>query len=91
MDKRIIHGKPLGPRVTDVQIEDNYMLLITFSNNEKRLFDVKPLFSYDAFKPLENISLFRKVRTDHGTVTWPGDIDYCPDTLYAESIPVSCR
>ena len=25
---------------------------------------------------------------EYGTVVWPQEIDYCPDTLYAQSIPV---
>jgi hypothetical protein len=25
--------------------------------------------------------LFRKVSVEHGTVTWPGDVDLCPDVL----------
>jgi hypothetical protein len=32
-------------------------------------------------------SLFRKVRVEHGTVTWPGDIDLCPDVLIWQGPP----
>ncbi|MDR3012506.1 MAG: DUF4160 domain-containing protein [Chitinispirillales bacterium] len=31
---------------------------------------------------------FEAVGVDHGSVQWPKDIDYCPDTLYMESVPV---
>jgi hypothetical protein len=42
-----------------------------------------------AFKPLQNKVLFEKVSISHGSVFWSDDIDYCPDTLYTESVPIS--
>ena len=85
----IITGRPLGPRVTAVTpIENDYTLLLTFSNGERRLFDVKPLLDMTVFKPLINKAFFRSVKVAYGSVLWPQDIDYCPDTLYIESMPV---
>ncbi len=87
MKEKMIYGSPLGPRVTSVSPATNFTLIITFTNKEKRIFDAKPLLSYPAFQPLHDISFFNKVTVDHGTITWPNDIDYCPDTLYLESKP----
>jgi hypothetical protein len=84
----IINGDPLGPRVTDVKPIDEYKLFLTFTNGEQRIFDVKPLLSMDVFKPLANKSFFQSVKTAYGSVLWPQDIDYCPDTLYEESISI---
>lgn len=84
----IIYGTPLGPRVAEAYPIDDYKLLIIFTNGEQRIFDAKPLLSITAFKPLRNIQFFESVKVAYGTITWPRDIDYCPDTLYYESIPV---
>jgi len=84
----IIYGEPLGPRVVDVLSTDDYKLILTFNNGEKRVFDAKPLLSMRAFQPLLNKKFFTSVKVGFGTVVWPHDIDYCPDTLYSESRPI---
>ena len=84
----IIYGEALGPRVSAVSPMSNYELLLTFDNGEKRIFDVKPLLSMKVFKPLQNNTFFKSVKVAYGSVLWPNDIDYCPDTLYSESTPV---
>lgn len=84
----IITGLPLGPRVKEVTPTEDYKLLLTFSNGEHRIFDAKPLLGMSVFKPLVNKQFFQSVKAAYGTVTWPQDIDYCPDTLYSESLPM---
>ena len=84
----IISGTPLGPRVTEVTPTDNFELLLKFTNGENRKFDAKPLLELAVFSPLKNQSFFNSVKVDYGTVIWPRDIDCCPDTLYADSIPI---
>ncbi|MDR2615197.1 MAG: DUF2442 domain-containing protein, partial [Oscillospiraceae bacterium] len=81
----IIYGEPLGPRVSEVSPIEDYRLLLTFTNGERRIFNAKPLLSIEAYKPLKNKQLFERVKVAFGSVLWPNDIDYCPDTLYAES------
>jgi hypothetical protein len=83
----IIRGKPLGPRVVEVSPFANYQLLIKFNNGERRRFDARPLLSMRVFQPLQNREFFSSVKAEYGTIIWPQDIDYCPDTLYKESIP----
>ena len=88
MQERMIHGEPLGPRVVTASPIDDYQLHLTFTNGDRRVFDAKPLLGFEAFKPLEDKKLFGSVKVAYGSVLWPNDIDYCPDTLYAESKPV---
>ena len=88
MQDEIIFGEPLGPRVASVEPMNNYILRLTFTNGEQRIFDVKPLLSIAAFKPLQNKQRFEAVKIAYGSVFWPDDIDYCPDTLYAESVAI---
>jgi len=85
----IITGAPLGARVRAVTPMNDYMLYLEFTNGEKRIFDAKQLFSMGVFKPLQNKTLFEAVKVAYGSVLWPSDIDYCPDTLYMESVSVS--
>jgi hypothetical protein len=87
MDK-IIQGDPLGPRVSAVQPIEDFKLLLTFNNGERRIFDAKPLFALNVFKPLRSKTFFELVKAAYGSILWPDDIDYCPGTLYAESCPV---
>jgi hypothetical protein len=76
----------MNPRVKDVVVLDNYRLRLTFTNGEQRIFDVKPYLKYPAFKRLGNQGYFSLARTEHGTVSWPNDIDFCPDTLFLDSV-----
>jgi hypothetical protein len=71
--------------VSEVSPIEDYRLLLTFTNGERRIFNAKPLLSIEAYKPLKNKQLFERVKVAFGSVLWPNDIDYCPDTLYAES------
>ena len=83
----MIHGKEdLLPRVADVEVLPEYMLLLTFTNGEEKKFDVRPLLSLPVYGPL--YSTFDMAHVDHGTVVWPGDIDISPDKLYIQSVPV---
>ena len=75
----------MNPRVKHVQILDNYRLLLTFANNEKKIFDVKPYLSVGIFKELKNQEVFNSAKTNDGTVQWINEADFCPDTLYLES------
>ena len=83
----IICGTPLGPRATSVVPTDDFELLLTFNNGERRKFDVKTLFQYSMYEPLKNIGFFRQVKLDRMCVHWNDDIDICPDTLYRQSVP----
>lgn len=84
----IITGAPLGPRVKEATPTEDYKLLLTFTNGEHRIFDARPLLDMSVFKPLANKQFFQSVKVAYGTVIWPQDIDYCPDTLYSESLPM---
>lgn len=76
----------MNPRVSKVIALDGHRLRLTFTNGEQRIFDATPYLSYPAFKKLAPPEYFSLVKPDHGTVCWPEDIDFCPDTLYAESV-----
>jgi hypothetical protein len=81
-----VFGEPLSPRVKAVTPIPEYKLNLTFTNGEKRIFDATPLLGMKSFKPLKNIQFFNAVKVACGTIEWPNGIDYCPDTLYVESV-----
>lgn len=69
--------------VSHVEIGLEYNLLVTFQNGEHRHFDMAPYLNYPVFQKLKNPEFFSLARVDYGTVTWPGDIDIAPETIYA--------
>lgn len=78
----------MNPRITAVIAQNDHILLLTFTNGETRRFDMTPYLAYPAFEPLRQISFFKLARAEHGTVSWPKEIDFDPDTLYLEGQPI---
>ena len=87
MQNDMLCGEPLCPRVAAVTALDEYRLDIVFTNGERRVFDASPLLTVPAFRPLQSKAFFQAVKVAYGTVSWANNIDYCPDTLYLESLP----
>jgi hypothetical protein len=76
------------PKPTAVVAADDYTLMITFNNDEMRLFNVAPYLIYPAFDALKTLSLFKNARVAHNTVVWNEDVDMAPESLYLESTPI---
>ncbi len=68
--------------VVDVQVTDEYQLLLTFENHEQRFFDMRPFIETPPWNRLKHGDVFRKVHIQQGTIVWPGQIDIDPETLY---------
>ena len=68
-----------------------YRLVITFANNEQRMFDMSNELS-GVFECLKDPVLFNRVEIIYGTPTWLSpnglELDICPDTLYTTSTPI---
>ena len=75
----------MNPYVKSVKTQENYCLLLTFENGEKRIFDLKPYLEKPVFKRLKNTALFKTARVMSGSVEWQGEVDLSYDTLYLES------
>ncbi len=75
----------MNPYVKSVKPQEDYRLLLTFENGEKRVFDLKPYFEKPVFQRLKNIALFKTARVVSGSVEWKGEVDLSYDTLYLES------
>jgi hypothetical protein len=75
----------MNPRVKQVQVTNDYVLNLVFTNQEKKQFDVKPYLNFGMFSELKDYSIFRTAKVEFGTVSWSNGLDICPDTLYIES------
>lgn len=75
----------MNPYVKSVKPQEDYCLLITFENDEKRIFDLKPYLDKPVFARLKNSALFKTARVVSGSVEWQGEVDLSYDTLYLES------
>jgi hypothetical protein len=75
----------MNPRVKEVVPQNDYKLLITFRNGEKKCYDCKPLLDFGVFQEFKDLGYFLMAKAKHGTVVCPHEQDICPDTLYLES------
>ena len=78
----------IRPKAINVTPQADYCLLITFSNDEKRVFDVKPYLDFKPFAELKNLSMFNTVKPAGLSIEWLHGQDICPDELYYNSVPI---
>jgi hypothetical protein len=74
--------------VKDVKTQDNFRLLLTFENGEKRQFDMNPYLDMGIFKELKDSRLFKTVRTSFDSIVWDNEADFDPEVLYQKSIKI---
>ena len=78
----------MNPKAIDVIPLKEKKLLITFSNGEKKIFDVTPYMKHKAFIELEDEENFKKVKIAGLSIEWDNGADICPDELYNNSINI---
>ena len=71
--------------VTGVEATDDYKLLLSFDNKEKRVFDASAILACGRFSELKDLSLFKRVRISFDTVEWDNGLDLDPEYLYRRS------
>lgn len=76
----------MRPKAIDVKILKDYNLEITFDNNEKKIFDVKPYFKFKIFRELKDEEKFSTVKVAGLSIEWENGADICPDELYNNSV-----
>jgi len=74
--------------IKHVQPQDDYLLLLTFENGEKRQFDMKPYLNTGIFSELKDLKVFKTVRKSFDTVEWANEADIDPEILYQNSIKI---
>jgi len=78
----------MNPRVAHVHANDDHTLTLTFVDGQQRRFDVKPYLDRGMFRELARLEYFRRAMVVEGTVVWPNEQDFCPDTLFLDGIPL---
>ncbi len=73
--------------VVNVKPLDNYRLLLTFENNEQRIFDTTPYLDQGKYTELKNTTLFNSVRISFDSIQWANKLDFDPEFLYENGIP----
>lgn len=75
-------------RVKKVECLKDYKLLITYSNNERRVFDMTKywLWNKGEFLKLHDISAFNNVKPIFDTVQWGNGLEIAPEELYDDSV-----
>ena len=89
-------------KIVSVVPKEDFTLIISFDNGEKRLLDIKPMLKkntvFENFCEYEN---FKKVHVDSdhvicwdidpnvdSNIVWNNKVDLCPDFCYVDSIPI---
>ncbi len=75
-------------KVTEVEPLEDYQLLLTFENGEKRIFDMKPYLDKGIFQELKDVKLFNTVRISFDSVEWANEADFDPESLYELGVPI---
>jgi len=71
--------------VIDVKPLNDYKLLLTFENGEKRVFDVRPYLDKGIFQELKNEEKFKTVRVSFDSIEWCNQADLDPEFLFEKS------
>jgi hypothetical protein len=74
--------------IKNVQPQDDYLLILTFENGEKRQFDMKPYLNIGIFNELKDLNVFKTVRKSFDTIEWENEADIDPEILYQNSIKI---
>ena len=74
----------MNPRVIHVLYMVPHSLVVTFTNKEKKEFDLKPYLNYPIYQKLKEESYCKKVRVKDGVIVWDDETDFDPDTIYLE-------
>jgi hypothetical protein len=75
--------------VKEVKPLNDYLLLLTFENDEKRQFDMKPYLDFGIFRELKDLDLFNSVKPSFDTIEWDNEADLDPEMLYRESVKIN--
>ncbi len=80
--------QPKAVRVKAVRPLEDYKVLVTFTDGERKIFDFAPLLDMPCYQPLKDRAVFCGVYVEFGTLVWnDGEIDIAPETLFSEGVP----
>lgn len=71
--------------VKEVKPLNDYKLLLTFDNDEEKIFDMNGYLDHGIFAELKDTKLFNTVHISFDTIEWENGADLDPELLYKES------
>ena len=75
--------------VKKVQATNDYKLILTFENSEKRCLDMSQFLGFGSFADLKDMNEFKKVRISFDTIEWENGLDLDPEFLYEKSVKMN--
>lgn len=72
-------------RAMEVRPRDGYCIWLRYSDGTAGEIDLSDLVGKGVFRAWRDHNLFNRVHiTPHGSISWSGGIEICPDSLYAD-------
>lgn len=79
------------PKIISAVPTESYTLIVSFTNGERKKYDVGRLLGRESFAPLSNSAFFKNVTVEPGgyAVSWNSEIDISEYELWrnGESMP----
>jgi hypothetical protein len=75
--------------VKNVIPTNNYNLILTFENGERRQFDMNPYLNNGIFNELRDISKFKTVKVSFDSIEWENEAYFDPEILYKHSVKIN--
>jgi hypothetical protein len=67
--------------VIAIEVLTDHKIKVTLSDGRKGIFDVKPYLDRGIFTELKDYDYFRRARVEFGTIIWPNEQDFSPETI----------
>ncbi len=69
------------PDVIAFEILSDYKIKVTLSTGKTGIFNVTPYLDKGIFTELKDYNYFKRARIDFGTIVWPNEQDFSPETI----------
>lgn len=67
--------------VTNFEILADYNIKVTLSSGKTGIFNAAPYLDRGIFAELKDYEYFRRARIEFGTIVWPNEQDFSPETI----------
>lgn len=68
--------------VTKAEYLEDYRLLLSFNNGERRMVDLSNSLKGSVYTPLKDIGYFKNFSIKFNTIEWENGADFAPEYLY---------